>query len=351
MIEFVTLLMGLVTGPQTVVLAVHAPAAVVELRLDGRLAGRRTLAPWRFAVDLGEALAPHELVAIARDARGGELARARHWVNLDLPPAAAEGESPAEVIVVQQPGTGPVLDEMARVFLGEELRRLGLPGEPPPADSSAWDPALLRLPREAFEQAVRQVFQVPRGVEVGRQSGALWRAYQAVGDLGGETRVRFLSPIAVPVSHSAESRHLFAASTGVADVGLLWLTKNVRPLGFIHRIADAVAIAGREVHATGRRRAVILLLGAEAGDGSLYSVAAVRGYLRDLRVPLFVWTLSAATATTPWVPASFIGVERSGRGGSSTARDVGAAFDRLERAAAEVRSELEGQLAPTDGAR
>ncbi len=81
MIEFLTLLLGLIVGSQPVEVAVGDGVAAVELRLDGRTIARREAPPWRFDCDLGRDLAPHELVAIARDAAGAELGRVRQWVN------------------------------------------------------------------------------------------------------------------------------------------------------------------------------------------------------------------------------------------------------------------------------
>ncbi len=82
MIEFVTLLLGLVTGVQAVELAVDDRVALVELRLDGEFAGGLVRPPWLVECDFGDALAPHELEAIAYDGQRREIARSRQWVNL-----------------------------------------------------------------------------------------------------------------------------------------------------------------------------------------------------------------------------------------------------------------------------
>ncbi|MCP3962493.1 MAG: hypothetical protein GY719_32020 [bacterium] len=82
MIEFVTLLLGLVTGSHPVELATVGPVAQIELRLDGRTVEVRRREPWHFECDFGRAIRPHELVAVARDAQGREVGRARRWVNL-----------------------------------------------------------------------------------------------------------------------------------------------------------------------------------------------------------------------------------------------------------------------------
>ena len=87
-IEFVTLLLGLVAGVQTVAVDPDPAVAAVELRLDGAGVGRRTEPPWRFVVDLGAELSPHHLEAVAFDAHDDEVGRAHQWLN--LPREAAE---------------------------------------------------------------------------------------------------------------------------------------------------------------------------------------------------------------------------------------------------------------------
>ena len=385
MIEIVTLFLGLVTGSQPVELAVRQGVARVEVRLDGQVVERLTSPPWRLAVDLGEALAPHELVAVAHDETGRELARTRRWINIDLPRAQIGGrtppggltvlpvvfaadrmpppdeadswflaagkplavramhQGPAEVLVVQDPATRPYLEELGRLFLGDRLDRIGIPDKATRGDSADWDPELLRTPREEFRDAAVELFDVPAGAPESRQLDRLWQAYHEFAGLGAETTVRFISPLAAPVSSSASQRYLFAGSAGVANVGFFWLVENVPPMGFARRVADAVAIAGRQAHAGGRRRAVVLLLADEADDDSLHTASAARAYLRALRVPLFVWTVSPTATRTAWGEATFIGLQASGRGRSVSRNDLDEAFDRLGEAVGELRRELAGQ--------
>jgi hypothetical protein len=87
MITFVTLILGLISGVYPIEVAVGGPVAAVELTLDGAAAGRLASPPWIARVDLGADLRPHELVARALDAEGGEIARATQWLNLPRPPA------------------------------------------------------------------------------------------------------------------------------------------------------------------------------------------------------------------------------------------------------------------------
>ena len=87
MITFVTLILGLISGVYPIEVAVGGPVAAVEFTLDGAPAGRLAGPPWIARVDLGPDLRPHELVARALDAEGGEIARATQWLNLPRPPA------------------------------------------------------------------------------------------------------------------------------------------------------------------------------------------------------------------------------------------------------------------------
>lgn len=87
-VTFLTLFLNLLIGPQPVTVAVAGAVTRVELRLDGESAGFLDSPPWTMTCDFGEALEPHELVAIGYDRDGREAARARQLIN--LPRAAAE---------------------------------------------------------------------------------------------------------------------------------------------------------------------------------------------------------------------------------------------------------------------
>ncbi len=57
------------------------------------------------------------------------------------------------------------------------------------------------------------------------------------------------------------------------------------------RLADAVAVAGLAAGEQERRRAVVLLLGPDAEDGSLLTPEEAASFLAHLRVPLLVWSI------------------------------------------------------------
>lgn len=127
-LAFLTLFLGLFSGPHPVELAVTGPVAAVEVLLDGAVAARLEGAPWKGTVDFGPELAPHELVARALDARGREVARTRQWVNLPRPPAEVEialegsaGGSPAAARVTWQRLNLESPSEVRLLFDGEPL--------------------------------------------------------------------------------------------------------------------------------------------------------------------------------------------------------------------------------------
>ena len=98
MLAFLTLLLGIVTGPREVELSVPEAARSVEVLLDGERVGLRFAPPWEFPVDFGVRPAPHHLDAVARDGRGAEIARVRQLVNFPRP------EHEASLALL--PGTG-----------------------------------------------------------------------------------------------------------------------------------------------------------------------------------------------------------------------------------------------------
>ncbi|MCP3957200.1 MAG: hypothetical protein GY719_05050 [bacterium] len=69
MITFLSFFLGLITGPQTIELAVSGAVATVEIRIDGETCGVLSEPPWKIECDFGEKLTGHRLKAIGRDAR------------------------------------------------------------------------------------------------------------------------------------------------------------------------------------------------------------------------------------------------------------------------------------------
>lgn len=80
MIAFVTLFLGIAFGVQSVELSAGAGVARIELYVDGTRAVELG-PPWTATIDLGDEIAPRELVAVALDGTGRRLGEARQWIN------------------------------------------------------------------------------------------------------------------------------------------------------------------------------------------------------------------------------------------------------------------------------
>lgn len=90
MVTFVSLFLWLITGVQTVELAVDPRVDHVRILLDGEVVATINDAPWQAECDFGPLLKPHELVAIAYGEDGDEIGRERQVVNLTRPEAVTK---------------------------------------------------------------------------------------------------------------------------------------------------------------------------------------------------------------------------------------------------------------------
>jgi hypothetical protein len=82
---FLTLFLGLISGPQRVDLQPGPGVTSIHILLDGKEVAALQHAPWSATVDFGTSIAPGDLVAIAYDPHGNELARTSQTVNLPRP--------------------------------------------------------------------------------------------------------------------------------------------------------------------------------------------------------------------------------------------------------------------------
>ena len=386
MIKILTLFLGLYHGAQTVELevaeAMADQVAEIELRLDGETAGTLTRPPWAIRVDLGPELAPHELIAVARDAAGGELARARRWINLEIQapaddatdrdaatavvvrldpgaklpaPQAMSGwflaagdpagqplevlrveKGLAEVVMVRDPSVQPHLESTAKFFFMLELQR-----------TQDWDPVTLS-DRQTFIAYTQAELQQPGDLLSAQRAGKVWNWWNQAYSFGDDAGARFISPRAAPVSRVASTHRVFNIAVEVPSVenGLLWHSASVRPLYFRSRLADAVAMAGLETHAGRRRRAVVLMLEERSAAASRYPLGVVRDYLEAIQVPLFVWRFGVED---PDAPAAGVEIESDREWGpvldlSHTQKlspdDISRWLGEVKRAVADVRDEL-----------
>ena len=126
MIEFVTLLLGLVIGPHPAAVAVGPEVRAVQWVLDGEVVAGASEEPWTAMIDFGEELKPRRLVVVAYNEDGFPIARAEQLVNYirsnhevavvlqvdpDEPPNAKTGKRPprrGRVVAKGVLGHGPV---------------------------------------------------------------------------------------------------------------------------------------------------------------------------------------------------------------------------------------------------
>ena len=336
-IVFATALLGLVVGVHPVNLEVGAEVARVELLLDGELVGQRAGPPWEIPCDFGDDLSPHELVAVALDAAGEELGRAGQWVNyphsanararvaidraailLDRTAVAVEigrrgrdldaralanrftadgwtlervevVEGPAEVLVVMDREAPEGVLAMADLVIERRGAGRGITEEPVDPRSPTSRPRLMDSVGRGGESALgvlerrRQHLKTDMRLEEGQLVRFLWPVEEAPEGAveGGDDSVR---------------PDLFQHTRGLSPDygGMLWLISVVDQPVFSpqkQRLADGVAAAGLTAAVSGRRRAVVLILGEDPADASRLSPAAVRGYLDHLGVPLHVWAV------------------------------------------------------------
>lgn len=144
MIVFLTLLLGLVAGSHPVTVQVSPEVARIELQLDGRRVGSADAAPWTVTVPFGEALVPHELVAIAFGRNGAELGRARQWIN--VPRAGAE----VGLVLVRDSKGVPIAAEVTwdGLYAGEPTVTASFDGTP----LSIPNPRRIALPPHSLEE-------------------------------------------------------------------------------------------------------------------------------------------------------------------------------------------------------
>ena len=385
MIAFVTLLLGLISGVYPIEVTVSGPVAAVEFILDGAKVARLSHSPWVAQVDLGAELRPHQLVAVALDAGGKEIARATQWLNLPRPraevdlilekgedgvPTAARltwqsvnGVKPSalgitldgqplvvgadgraalprrdlkelHVLVAEVRFPPGVLASKDVIYGGEygsdvssELTAVpvrgssgGTTGALPAADQlGGWftaggQPAAAAAVEEGPGKVT--VVCLPTSAEIRSRllpyvQGSLSTRYRTEMRLGPEDSFQYLSLSATPFHDSRIPADLFQISPALSptDGGVFYFLAEERLReGWASvpgvRIADAVAVAGLQAAAENHRRAVLLILGKDAGDASRYDPAAVRRYLESIHVPLVVWSLYGPNtpAAKTWGP-------------------------------------------------
>ncbi len=215
-VAFVTLLLGLTAGVRTVEVTAAEPVARIEMLLDGAAVGVLTGEPWSLAVDLGDELEPHHLVAIAHGRDGAELGRAEQWLN--LPRQAAE----AQLLLSGRPGRGPrtarlvwsaagqgAPETLSVTFDGEPLP-IEHPGRIPLPDYDPREPHFLRAELR-FAGSVEAVAEAAFGGLFGEQVATELQAVAVT--LEGDARL----PPAAELSHWLSSHDQPLSVQAVVD--------------------------------------------------------------------------------------------------------------------------------------
>ena len=176
MLTFLTLLLAIVSGPHTVALSAAADTASVEVLLDGERVGLRRAPPWEFALDFGEAPAPHHLDAIARNARGAEIGRARQRVNFPRPSTEA-----ALALLPGKGGTGRVARLTWESLAAARPEKVTVTFDGKPLAAS--DPERIELPPFVPEQLhfLRAVADFRTGVSATAEMAFGGRAHDETG--------------------------------------------------------------------------------------------------------------------------------------------------------------------------
>ena len=89
-IVFLSLFLGLVSGPQPIDLHVDGAIKSVRILVDGREVRTLSQPPWHAVLDFGKDIVPRELVAVGYDSNGNEAGRAVQILNIPRPTAEFE---------------------------------------------------------------------------------------------------------------------------------------------------------------------------------------------------------------------------------------------------------------------
>ncbi|HEV7573426.1 MAG TPA: hypothetical protein VGQ21_18160 [Thermoanaerobaculia bacterium] len=86
-VVFLSLFLGLMSGPHLVELQVAPGVHTVRILLENRPVAVLQQPPWRATIDFGSAIVPSELAAVGYDDRGNEVSRATQLINVPRPVA------------------------------------------------------------------------------------------------------------------------------------------------------------------------------------------------------------------------------------------------------------------------
>ncbi len=293
-----SLALALEEGPEGVPLAVrpvwqsaeHPRPDALAIQLDGaplpapswERVALPALDPGTIHFVTAEAVFPDGTVARAETAFGGVLGRTVSTENTAVAVVASRGRALREA--ADAAGLLTAGGEPATA-LSVEHGAADLVAVVTPAAAEGL--AALRLPLRLASLAQATSLGLVTGGE------ATWMAGLKEGD-----RLFWLDPVPETGRPGAGVYEIYARTgpfTGGEHGLAAWLTSQAPAVGAplpnagVPRAADAVAVAALQAVAFSRPRAVLLVLGREEADASRFAPAAVRDYLRRLRVPLAVW--------------------------------------------------------------
>lgn len=276
----------------------HADAATLSASFNGRPIGISAEGRVRFP-----AYDPAELQVLEADLEFADGARYRAELGFGARLGYGTDTDLTGVSIVSRRGSSPGLAEMEDWFLlyGQPARVVGVERSPARV--------VFVIDRTAVP-SLRDL--APFGSALTTSDTALRRGEQ----------VRFLFPDVKRSQDDGAQARLFPISQAFSheDGSFGWLLTRVGApqSSGPRRVTDALAVAGVQAAAESRPRAVVLVLGYQKEDVSAYTVAEVRRFLEELRVPLLVWWTGRPSTVnisedrrslavrTPWGPAGDI---------------------------------------------
>lgn len=260
-VAFASLFLGLTLGQQPVTLVVGEGVAGVELLLDGEAVGELREPPWTLPIDLGAALAPHELVAVARDADGEEVGRASQWINLPRAPAEVE-----VVLAEGEGGRGAVAILAWESVLGREPRSVTATFDGAPLDTT--DPRRLALPPHDPDRLHLLRVEIEFSANLGAVTEVVFG-----GDYGSRTATELTGvPVTLDRGRATPSPAEMAGWFQAAG-------RPVNPVAVEEGPAQVVVVMDRRAQESLRQLARAWHQGSLRGEGS-FSERAIAGHRR-----------------------------------------------------------------------
>lgn len=350
-IVFASRLLGLVAGEQYVDVQVEDPVRRVEIRREGRAIASLDQAPWRAKIDLGPEITPQELTVVAFDAEGREVGRDTQALNVARPAAElgvlldrdASGKMTASIRwghfanqmptkvtvkldnhtiskgrVISAVPLGKVDPSRLHVLSVEATFRDGVasrkeivfgggfseevPAEmtaiavrqrkaPPKGPAGCFEVADKRLPEATIEEGGATAYFILNGSPNVRRNDAPGHRGDGLFILS-KTDMELVNPVAELIRRQDGITRIFDFRRYDGVQGTRKMVMASRTPAGPARIVEAVGAAALRALRNGRRRVVVLVVGAmPAADQSVHSPAVMRRYLERVGVPLRVWSL------------------------------------------------------------